>query len=603
MARYSESDTTAIYEIADKWRTDCLVGRKSLLWNGEDIWTEENLRDFKKHFTDKPDQTQRSFEEKFRDQLAPATTNVTKLACEVLLVYFLFPSTISGDTKRKLIKLIASWKNLSIGNEGEALLTNLDRGIGGPGTAYNFRRPSEISYLANVALRLSSETQTERESILNDHVRFRTILNEVEADANKNMQSRDILLHLLFPDEYERIASRPHKKLIAEIFGEILEDTVPEDIDDKILAIRKKLERLLPEQKLDFYWPPLQECWHVSGEKDDIHPLQGLTIKRQIVLYGPPGTGKTFEAQEVGDRLVRQGILHAWGIGRYFNDIEGVNEVVKTRIRRIQFHPGYSYEDLIRGLRLTERGGTEYSEGILLAVIGEIHHDPPELKDVPFVLILDEMNRADLSKVMGECFSLLEDREAVVQLAGQKEKPEEKPPEISIPPKLHFIGTMNLIDQSLEQVDFALRRRFLWFPRGFDREQFLLVSRSRWERLFKENRLKKNWDEYASEFETLADCAKLINNEIDKHPSLGPQYQIGHTYFCDVVYFIEKDIAQQTKRSVLYKKGRGRNETLGVLWRYSLRPLLEQYLSGVDMAERQLFISNIEKLLMGGNTE
>jgi 5-methylcytosine-specific restriction protein B len=601
MARYSENDATGIYEIADKWRTDCLVGRKSLLWKGEDIWTEENLSDFKEHFTDKPDVTQRSFEEKFKEQLDPAGPNMTKLACEIMVVYFLFPSNVSSARKREIINRIALWKNIKIEAEGEELLSRLGKGIGGTGMAYNLRRPVEIAYLADVALRLISKPQSEREDLLRDHFRLREILNQAETDADATVQSRDILLYLLFPDEYERIASRPHKKLIAKVFGEILEAPVPDDLDDKLLAIRRTLEQLLPGRPLDFYWSPLQECWYVAGQEDHFNPLQGLSIKRQIVLYGPPGTGKTFEAQAIGDRLIRQGILQAMGPKRFFEEIEAVNQLVKARSRRIQFHPGYSYEDFIRGLRLTEGGGTEYSEGILLRVIDEIRNDPPEQKDVPFVLILDEMNRADLSKVLGECFSLLEDRGAVVQLAGQDEKPRE----ISIPPTLHIIGTMNLIDQSLEQIDFALRRRFLWYFRGFDREEFIQVSRYRWEKLLGEKRLNKDWERVAPEFEKLADRAKLINDEIDKHPSLGHQYQIGHTYFCDVVYFVERDIVKSSgRRSVLYSpKDRGRNETVGALWNYSLEPLLAQYLSGVDTAEKQVFISNAEKILMGGSIE
>jgi 5-methylcytosine-specific restriction protein B len=601
MARYSESDATAIYQIADKWRTDCLLTGKSLLWDGEDIWSIENLNDFKEHFTDKPDQTQRSFEEKFKEQLAPAGPNITKLACEIMLIYFLFPSNVSSFRKREIIKRIASWKNVDIEEAGEQVLSHFDKGIGGTGMAYNLRRPVEIAYLADVALRLTSKAQGEREAILNDHFRLREILNEAETDADATIQSRDILLYLLFPNEYERIASRPHKKLITKVFGEILEEPVPDDLDDKLLAIRRTLEQLLPGQQLDFYWSPLQECWYVAGEEDHLNPLQGLSIKRQIVLYGPPGTGKTFEAQAIGDRLIRQGLLQAVGPRRFFEDIKTVNQQVEARSRRIQFHPGFSYEDLIRGLRLTDGGRTEYSDGILLRVIDEIQKDSPEQKDVPFVLILDEMNRADLSKVLGECFSLLEDRESKVQLAGQDVKPRT----ISIPPRLHIIGTMNLIDQSLEQIDFALRRRFLWYFRGFDREAFIQVSRYRWEKLLGEKRLNKDWDKVAPEFEKLADRAKLINDEIDKHPSLGSQYQIGHTYFCDVVYFIEKDVAKTSgRRSVLYSpKGRGRNETVGALWNYSLEPLLAQYLSGVDTAEKQVFLSNAEKLLMGGGAE
>lgn len=601
MARYTENDSTEIYQIADKWRTDCLLGGKSLLWDGEDIWTLENLRDFEKHFTDKPDLTQRSFEEKFQEQLERAHPNVTKLACEILLVYFLFPSNVSSARKRDVISRVALWKDIKLGTGGEELLSRIGKGIGGTGMAYNLRRPVELSYLADTSLRLISKPEDERGAILQDHTRLREILDQAEADAGATLQSRDILLYLLFPDKYERIASRPHKKLIASVFGEILDNPVSDDLDDRLLTIRRTLEQLLSGQQLDFYWSPLQECWYVAGEEDNLNPLQGLSIKRQIVLYGPPGTGKTFEAQSLGERLIKQALLRTMGPKRFFEERDTVDRQVKARSRRIQFHPGYSYEDLIRGLRLTEGGGTEYSEGVLLRIIDQIQDDPPEQKDVPFVLILDEMNRADLSKVLGECFSLLEDREAVVQLAGQDEKPRE----ISISPQLYIIGTMNLIDQSLEQIDFALRRRFLWYYRGFEREDFMRVSRYRWEKLLQERRLNKDWDKVVPEFEKLADRAKLINDEIDKHPSLGPQYQIGHTYFCDVVYFIEKDIAKSSgRRSVLYgSKGRGRNETIGALWNYSLEPLLTQYLSGVDSVERQVFIAAAEKLLMGGSAE
>jgi 5-methylcytosine-specific restriction protein B len=209
------------------------------------------------------------------------------------------------------------------------------------------------------------------------------------------------------------------------------------------------------------------------------------------------------------------------------------------------------------------------------------------------------MNRADLSKVLGECFSLLEDRDAVVQLAGQDETPRE----VSVPQKLHFVGSMNLIDQSLEQVDFALRRRFLWYFRGFDRERFLEISRYRWNELLKRERIKKDWERFGSEFEVLADRAELINAEIEKHPSLGGQYQIGHTYFCDVVYFIEKDLAIRPGRHfVLYsQKGQGRDRTVGALWKFSLKPLIEQYLSGIDSAERQAFLARVEEILTRGN--
>jgi 5-methylcytosine-specific restriction enzyme B len=129
--------------------------------------------------------------------------------------------------------------------------------------------------------------------------------------------------------------------------------------------------------------------------------------------------------------------------------------------------------------------------------------EPGEDGEIPVVLILDEMNRADLSKVLGECFSLLEDRDTDVRLGGHDEEPRK----VRLPPNLYVIRTMNLIDQSLEHVDFALRRRFLWFFRGFSREDFLTVSKKRWDALVKDGAIRKNWEKVEAEFEILADRA------------------------------------------------------------------------------------------------
>jgi len=600
MARTSENDATAVYEIADKWRKVCLIDGKSLLWSGEEIWSEQNLADFKKFFNDKPDVSSSSFGEKFKHQLEPAGPNVTKLACELVLVYFLFPSSVTGNRKRELIELIASWKNLKIEGEGRKIMAQLDIGIGGPGLAYNTRRPFELMYLGKVTLRLAEMKKSDREALLSDHLHFQMLLDAEENEGTR--QSRDILLHLLFPEVYERIASRAHKRLISETFADVVDQKeIPEDLDEKILAIRKELEKLIPGERLDFYWPPLRDCWYVTNESDELNPLEGLSVKRQIVLYGPPGTGKTHEARDLADRLVRQGLLHVWGPGRYFRDQELVNKITRQRVRRVQLHPGYSYEDFVRGIHLAEGGQTEYRDGVLLQIIMDLNDDDGELNFVPFVLILDEMNRADLSKVLGECFSLLEDRDMSVQLAGLDKTPRE----VSIPSKLHFIGTMNLIDQSLEQVDFALRRRFLWYMRGFSREQFLTLAQHRWNMLRKQERLVKEWHPFEAEFEILADRAEALNMEIERHPSLGAQYQIGHTYFCDVVSFIEKDFAASTGRvrALFRQNGHGREQTIGALWKYSLKPLLEQYLSGIDTTERKGFIDKAEVLLISGSMQ
>jgi 5-methylcytosine-specific restriction enzyme B len=108
---------------------------------------------------------------------------------------------------------------------------------------------------ADVALELALMPSQQRQSVLSDDSSFRKLLDKVEGESSK--QSRNILLNLLFPDRYERIASRTHKQLIAETFSDILDPKkMPEDLDERIYAIRSRLEELLKKQELDFYWPP-----------------------------------------------------------------------------------------------------------------------------------------------------------------------------------------------------------------------------------------------------------------------------------------------------------------------------------------------------------
>src|SRR5690606_4152243 len=145
----------------------------------------------------------------------------------------------------------------------------------------------------------------------------------------------------------------------------------------------------------------------------------------------------------------------------YFENEDTVARLAAERVHRVQLHAGYSYEDFIRGLHVGVGGRTEYRAGYLLKLDERIEQEKqsaPEFSPLPHVLILDEINRTDLSRLLGECFSLLEDRETSIELPGLDEHGQ--PMRLALPSNLYVIGTMNLIDQSLEQIDFALRRRF-----------------------------------------------------------------------------------------------------------------------------------------------
>jgi len=157
------------------------------------------------------------------------------------------------------------------------------------------------------------------------------------------------------------------------------------------------------------------------------------TIKRkkQIILAGSPGTGKTFTAQKFAKYLT--------------SAQDGYVDLV-------QFHPSYTYEDFMRGLKPEIKDGSltyNYTEGRFIQFCEKAQ---TEYKDLPCVFIIDEINRANISQVFGELMYLLEYRNAEITLSSGKA--------FQIPDNVLIIGTMNTADRSIALIDHALRRRF-----------------------------------------------------------------------------------------------------------------------------------------------
>lgn len=158
---------------------------------------------------------------------------------------------------------------------------------------------------------------------------------------------------------------------------------------------------------------------------------KAIERKKQAILYGSPGTGKTFIAGKLAQCLI--------------GESDGFSELV-------QFHPAYSYEDFIQGIRpQNEDGQLTYSiiSGRFLDFC-----EKAESREGICVLIIDEINRANLAQVFGELMYLLEYRGKKIKLAGNGKEP------FGIPENVRIIGTMNTADRSIALVDHALRRRF-----------------------------------------------------------------------------------------------------------------------------------------------
>jgi 5-methylcytosine-specific restriction protein B len=589
MAYYSKQDTSKIYEAAQAFRANCLLRDGSLLFDEATIWRPEVLERIHRTFVAAPDEGDRSFIAKFKDQISQAGQDVVRLAAEILCVYFLFPSSVGGIRKRQVVNEVLGWSG-DILPEAHPVSVAFDNGIGSGGQGYNTRRPFEIAFLIELAIAWKKKPPEEQTEVAADPWRFQALADSI--DDAESRQLRHMLLHILFPDHFERIASGNHKRRVIKAFSGLMEGE-PEEEDRALLAIRHELGKLLPSQELDFYWSPLFEAWYDDSEgATECAPLEIIQHKKQIVLYGPPGTGKTFRAKRLAERLIRSAALKQMGPARYFQSQDKVAAAIKENVHRLQLHPAYSYEDFIRALHISNGGGTEYRMGYLPQLIEDIERKP-HAERLPHVLILDEMNRTDLSRMLGECFSLLEDRDQTIEIPARDG--DGAVMKLRIPNDLFVIGTMNLIDQSIEQIDFALRRRFLWLLCPFDAEALVSAAEVKW------NNLKSglNWDRIEPDFRKLAAAATALNKEIHDSPLLGAQYEIGHTYLLDVVVFLRDFLGPRPTRKQNYlwnKRGEALDPVVQA-WNLSLRPLLEQYLAGLDATARNAELDRLFKVL------
>jgi 5-methylcytosine-specific restriction protein B len=280
-----------------------------------------------------------------------------------------------------------------------------------------------------------------------------------------------------------------------------------------------------------------KEISEVTGvsESDVEEWVSTIRAERQIIFYGPPGTGKTFLAKHLSRLICGQG--GEWDL--------------------VQFHPAYSYEDFMQGLRpeTTEEGTLSYrmKPGRFLEFC-----DKADETDSPCVLIIDEINRANLSKVFGELMYLLEYREEEIPLAaGEREGEKEK---FSIPENVHIIGTMNTADRSIALVDFALRRRFAFIPLFADDD-------------FLEAVIERYHDRMETGFPTLALVEELqsINETIgEKSHAIGPSY------------FLRKDL----------------DERIEEVWKYKIVPYLEEYFFSKPEAIDQFRWENVKDRIL-----
>ncbi|SIT18056.1 AAA domain (dynein-related subfamily) [Achromobacter sp. MFA1 R4] len=198
---------------------------------------------------------------------------------------------------------------------------------------------------------------------------------------------------------------------------------------------------------------------------DEPPPLDPVKRSPQnLILYGPPGTGKTYRTMAEAVRLCRglpdsDPLLHDAArrqeLRQAYEELKG-----QGQIGFVTFHQNYAYEDFVEGLRphpLTDGVGftLKAQPGVLRQMA-----EAAEASAEEHVLIIDEINRANISRVFGELITLIEPDKRVGMDEGMRLTLPYSNARFGVPANLHFIGTMNTADRSIALLDTALRRRF-----------------------------------------------------------------------------------------------------------------------------------------------
>ena len=193
---------------------------------------------------------------------------------------------------------------------------------------------------------------------------------------------------------------------------------------------------------------------NIDQNMTEITSQLGLPSPQNIILYGPPGTGKTYSTIHLAMSIIKGKNYKDEDIRKEFN-----GKLEQGQIAFVTFHQSYSYEDFIEGIRpklLKENIVYTLEDGIFKKIAENAAEDPIN----QYVVIIDEINRGNISKIFGELITLIEPSKRLgSEEATQITLPYSKK-SFSLPPNLHIIGTMNSADRSIALLDTALRRRF-----------------------------------------------------------------------------------------------------------------------------------------------
>ena len=654
MSRYMPGleNSDFVFEAVNHWRDNCLLKDGSVFSN-ENLWTEKNLNDkFLRNLVKeilKTDQPDGNFMERLILQLENinAKSAMYKLLGESLWVMYLASSAMQPTTKKNQIKHLWNKSGTEL-PDNEYLKDKYMEGHGRPGMGFAMYLWAELMDFVLFVREIKKLSADKRETYLKNS-------NGVELSRQwdkwpeqwrknfpgesdllvENRQIRHMLLHLLFPDHFERVFSGTDKmKIVKKFTSEDASDKSWSEIDKILQTIRKEREAHYGTSDIDFYVAPLVHDWRGGRsdptDKENTNTAMSHSPLNQI-FYGPPGTGKTYRTVNAAVEIVDSTFYKENENNRL--KLRGRYEELmrEGKIAFVTFHQSFGYEEFVEGIRPVMGGdgknvSYEIKGGILknlckhandvrspISIDGAIKKLQEEVSKAPVtmktlrgkkftvirtkgqrkdtfpynvpnqdgsnvnikeikdmcrgiadpgvrnpsyargvieyfkkeyglitnqpnvVLIIDEINRGNISRIFGDLITLIEESK---RLGSEEETTAQLPysgEPFGVPNNLYIIGTMNTADRSIALLDTALRRRFRF-----------VEMMPEWELLS---------DIEVGEID-IAEMLRIMNERIEA--LYDRDHQIGHSYF-------------------LRLADNNTIETLKDIFQHEVLPLLQEY--------------------------
>lgn len=208
-----------------------------------------------------PDEGERTFLQKWRDQLADQPEDVHRVAVDLLAFYYLFPSNVTLQHKVAVLGEVIGWRLGERPPDFELLQRAYTAKVGHAGMQYGLAIPWQLTLFLETFRRVHAESVAST-----DHKGYQRIADEIKEKVGRSGSGRNILLHLFFPERYERISSEDHKRKIVTAFG--YRTGGAQDEDEKLLNIRRSFEEESDRDNFDFYDEDVEPLWKPKGKQE-----------------------------------------------------------------------------------------------------------------------------------------------------------------------------------------------------------------------------------------------------------------------------------------------------------------------------------------------